>query len=113
MAAAPCPSPQQLQQLLLGRLPDAQADALEQHLSACPSCAQTVTSLKFDDTLAESLRGGAEVVRRIDQDVPAELLARLQALAATTAPADGAGDDSSADDASVAAPRTFDFLAPP
>src|SRR5262245_51327414 len=86
MPSPTCPSPKDLRELLLGQLPDEQSDGLEKHLSKCPPCAQTVESLKLDDTLVQALRGGAAAVQKMDQAVPANLLPKVQAIAGAAAP---------------------------
>jgi WD40 repeat protein len=49
-----CPDPRQWQRLLCERLPDDEAKQLEQHLSECPACLQTVRGVRSegDDFLA-------------------------------------------------------------
>ncbi len=61
MAAQPnCPTPQVLSQLLLGRLSAEQADRLEQHVSRCPDCADTLETIGEEDTLVRAVRHSAD-----------------------------------------------------
>ena len=54
-----CPDPQVLQRLLLGQAPPVEQQSLAEHLLHCDDCAQTMHSLKAEDTLVASLRAGA------------------------------------------------------
>ena len=55
-----CPSKQQLQQFLLGHLPDNQIEITQQHLSECDPCLETVEGLKVDDTFSDLTRQALE-----------------------------------------------------
>jgi Leucine-rich repeat (LRR) protein len=62
----PCPERDDLERLLLGRVPEAQAEVLEGHLSACGRCLQTARTLRAEDPLVAAIRAGARAT-----DVPA------------------------------------------
>src|SRR5271166_1596531 len=55
-AVAACPKPEVLEQFLLGKIAEPDADRLEAHLSACPRCQQTLQSFRADDSLVQALR---------------------------------------------------------
>lgn len=55
-APPPCPDRHLLQELLLGRLPDATAEPLEQHLLTCPRCVEALVALPSEDALLETLK---------------------------------------------------------
>jgi hypothetical protein len=75
-----CPDPQELQQLLLGRLPDNDAESLEQHLLTCSSCLQTVRGLRpASDTLVDAVRDQT-AADRPDRSPIADLMGRLKGL---------------------------------
>src|SRR5690242_4177302 len=81
---AACPSSDQLRQLLLGSLPETDLEALSDHLAKCPSCLQTVESLKIDDTLSQAVRQGAKVASEAQRMVQRGLLESVQGLANTS-----------------------------
>jgi hypothetical protein len=66
--------------LLLGRLPDERADAVEGHLDSCPRCLDLLGRLEVDSVLVRALRGAAaapavpadvrELTRRLEQLCP-------------------------------------------
>ena len=51
-----CPSEYEIEQTLLGLLPDEQLLPIQQHLLECPTCVETAHSLNASDTLVASLR---------------------------------------------------------
>ncbi|HEV3257579.1 MAG TPA: protein kinase, partial [Gemmataceae bacterium] len=81
----PCPSEQNLQRLLLGQLPDPDAERLEEHLGECDSCVQTVSTLKAEDTLAEVIRVQGAAPEMPTTEVVEELMQRMEKLR-TSAP---------------------------
>jgi WD40 repeat protein len=103
-----CPDAQRLQQLLLGQIPDHEAEALESHLSECGHCLKTVRGLQIDDTLAEAMRSHAETP--LPEPVQ-QLIRHLKALhPSIVIAADGctpANAEATHDTAEV-----YDFLAP-
>jgi serine/threonine protein kinase len=75
---SPCPPEQELQQLLLGRLSDSQAERLERHLLECSCCVAVMRNLKDEGRLLASLRDrGASTM--IPQDEAVEKLTQLVA----------------------------------
>ncbi len=72
-----CPDREILQRLLLGRLPEAEALPLGEHLLHCPCCAQAAASLPAEDGLVQALRlQGTALPARRDR-VAEELISRL------------------------------------
>ena len=63
---ASCPAQTDLEKLVLGKLSHDQAAPLEEHVSGCPRCAQTLSALRLSDTLVEALHQG----RASLQDLP-------------------------------------------
>ncbi len=57
VTSAPCPSPEDLKQFRLGRLPEVRVRQTEQHLQTCPSCLQQLPAHSLDDPLVGGLRG--------------------------------------------------------
>jgi hypothetical protein len=77
-ATVRCPDPQQLQQLLLGRLPEAIAEALEQHVEQCERCGRLLPTLQANDTLVEAMRARARIaLHPSDVNVIRGLIPRL------------------------------------
>src|SRR6266851_8117904 len=54
-AVTPCPQADTWQQLVQGRLDDAQCQVMEEHLELCPSCMTLVQQLAQSDPLAQAL----------------------------------------------------------
>jgi serine/threonine protein kinase len=80
MQACSCPTPKQLQQLLLGRCPDDVADQLEKHLSDCDRCGRAVAKLNVEDPLAANLRAGVKIAEQADKALPSGLMEKLKKL---------------------------------
>ena len=55
-AKVPCPDKQSLQQLLLGRIPAPDGDALYQHLETCQQCERYAETFRADDRLLAAVR---------------------------------------------------------
>ncbi len=51
-----CPKVQVWQQFVLGQVADPEAAALEQHLTACDSCVETLHGLESEDALVQAMR---------------------------------------------------------
>lgn len=72
----PCPDQQALEQLLLGKAPNLQAEALGQHVRGCTRCAQTLRALKAKSTFlapppeSRPPGGGAEDVAGRLREMP-------------------------------------------
>jgi serine/threonine protein kinase len=84
-----CPDRQQLELLLLGRMPDAEAERLEEHVSQCGDCLRTVRTLRVADTLVEAVRAGARVAGTPADEADEALMARLSRLGPPAAGPDG------------------------
>jgi tRNA A-37 threonylcarbamoyl transferase component Bud32 len=78
LVANPCPDAAALRRYLLGQTPLPEADAVEQHLAACPRCLQSLEGLRADDSLTLNLRAGAR--EQPDSPEVAELIQRLSRL---------------------------------
>jgi serine/threonine protein kinase len=86
-ALSACPSPEEVQQLLSGRVPLEDMEPWLQHLEHCTNCVGLVRELPATDTINELLKG-LDTVTDPEADVVASLIARLTARgprAATTA----------------------------
>jgi len=80
-APSRCPDPQQLQQLLLGRLDEGIAVCLEQHVEHCDDCGRLLPILQANDTLVDTMRAWTAVVLPApDQKAIGKLLPRLHEL---------------------------------
>jgi hypothetical protein len=78
VAQAVCPASETLRQFLQGRLPEAQAQGIEQHLAECPACGDTLESLEAGDTLHDLVRAARQP---LGEDSRVEgLVARLRDL---------------------------------
>jgi serine/threonine protein kinase len=82
-----CPDAPLLEQFLLGRVQDAEAEQLEYHLTGCPRCAVTVRRLRAEDPLVRAMRGAEDTPpgaqpEVIDAIVP--VLKRLRGPGETT-----------------------------
>jgi WD40 repeat protein len=71
-----------LQQLLLGEVPDAQAEAMEQHLLSCPKCIERMRLFKDESNLLTDIRQGAALASEVSSDGPGieALVCRLRTL---------------------------------
>jgi hypothetical protein len=76
-ATEPCPDPRDLELLLLGQLPEPQADSLERHLLACDSCVRRLRGHRHGDRLVEALRGQAADPRQTADASVEALMKRL------------------------------------
>jgi hypothetical protein len=94
-----CPPRDRLVQFLLGQLPEPELETVEQHLSACSSCGDTLQALNAEDTLV-ALARSAQAELPEDEMVDG-LIARMQELPSALAngtdvgrgSAVGAGDE--------------------
>jgi hypothetical protein len=80
----PCPERNVLASFLVGRMPEADADALERHLGECAKCGDTIHSLNVEDTfvgLARAANGAGAEAEIPEREVVEKLIAKLQALA--------------------------------
>jgi hypothetical protein len=92
----PCPALPDYRQLLLGMLPEGEAERVEQHLLHCPACVHTVQEALSGDRLVEAMRAQSGVAdgpeRNVIDGLIRDLLARgapsgFPALAVSTAEA--------------------------
>ena len=88
-----CPERDQLVQFLLGHLPEPELETLEQHLSACPACGDTLQALNAEDTLVRLARSAQAELP--EADAVDDLIPRVRRLLSdpTTGSADGAKDE--------------------
>ncbi|GEM_PF-3686839 len=81
-AVASCPAVQELEQFLLGQLPEPGIAGLQQHLATCSRCLDTVNSLKVRDTLVEAIQEAPTIVEPAEAVVVQNLIGRLRLLPA-------------------------------
>src|SRR5207253_1772323 len=72
-----CPSVEQFQQLLEGRLIPAEAESMAEHIEQCSDCPRTIAGLN-DDTLVSALRSAARLPADPHQRRIAELIERCR-----------------------------------
>jgi TolB-like protein len=108
-----CPDRQELREFTLGRIADLEADQLEQHLSGCRRCLQTIETLGDDDMLTQLLRSPATVAERPgNEKTVLDLIQRLKGLRSQAAKTAGVADDTPFPGQAGAGAATYDFLAP-
>ncbi len=102
-APTPCPDPEQLGELLAGRLPEEEQATLAGHLDTCENCRKTLEGMAGGDELVPG-QGGSPDAPRADQETALQdVMAQLKA--------DGRKERSQADDA-VDDTLSLDFLEP-
>jgi len=79
-AVAACAQRAQVEKLARGQLPFPEVEKLAQHLEQCPSCVQTVQSLKGEDTLVELLRKQPAAINKTEEAALQKLVERLRAM---------------------------------
>jgi len=67
-----CPEPGTLKQLLLGRLPGAEADSIGKHVDVCDSCADLIARFDSEDGLLTILSGNSDIARQSSTQTLAE-----------------------------------------
>ena len=73
-----CPSADQLENVMRGKLALAEVERISQHVETCSKCEQTLQSLQGEDTLAEHVRAEAgQIDKPIDQAVQ-KLIERMR-----------------------------------
>lgn len=72
-----CPSPECLEQYLIGALPDALAADVAAHLAACSRCLGTMPTVNAHDTFVETVRVGLHRGAGIDQEINETLVRGL------------------------------------
>ncbi len=85
-----CPAAADLRRLLLGQVPDDQAEPIEQHLLECRRCVQALGSLKDEDAVMLALRQGSGA-DEVGQGAEVEALIRRVAGLGGRATPDPAG----------------------
>jgi TolB-like protein len=65
---ATCPSHDDLEHFSLGRIPEGQAQGVEEHLTCCPACLDTIQGLRVEDTLVEAVRHQPAARAKLPQD---------------------------------------------
>jgi hypothetical protein len=113
---SPCPTLPDYQQLLLGLLPEGEAEQVEEHLLHCPACVRTVQQALAGDTLVEALRAQSAVSGRPEQDVIDRLIRQLLLRGASpehSATAASAGAAAPTPSPAEGTQELYEFLAPP
>jgi serine/threonine protein kinase/WD40 repeat protein len=85
-----CPDAQSLQRLMLGQISGPEGDSLEQHVSECRRCADTLQVLKAEDTLVEAMRAQKAAAEKAENDTVEELIKRLRQQPPASVTAGGA-----------------------
>jgi hypothetical protein len=85
-----CPDDAAWRRFLLGKLPEGEAERLEEHLSSCSRCSENFSSLKSEDTLVNALRQESAPEDNTEERLVEDLVGRLKELPAArrTAPAE-------------------------
>src|SRR5262245_57465481 len=78
MPMSVCPGDALLEALLLGRLDEAEAPALEAHLAVCPRCGARAEALRAEDGLVAALQGNALLLTDEDSDEVETLVERTR-----------------------------------
>src|SRR5262245_36254499 len=86
-----CPKAVELEDFLLGRLPEAEGTRLGEHVVHCPRCLTLLISVDGNDTLVEALRRGGNAPEGRDRTEVEGLIARLRARGPASAPPASAG----------------------
>jgi anti-sigma factor RsiW len=73
-----CPDRRDLERLLLGLLPEAEAQALEEHVAQCGACVETLRALRADDALVEAIRAGGQAGSLPSDPVAERLMVQLR-----------------------------------
>jgi serine/threonine-protein kinase len=81
-----CPETKVLERLMLGQLPDAEAEVLERHLSHCDRCDALVDQMSTEDGLVQDMRAGSPILRDSEGPALEHLIGRLRGLQADTPP---------------------------
>lgn len=75
-----CPTADQIERFVFGKMSDADLGALEEHMSACPHCQDSVHALETNDTLVKMLRRPGATTGRPEADIVASLIEQLKSL---------------------------------
>jgi serine/threonine protein kinase len=110
----PCPEVDVWQRLLLGNIPDAEAESLSEHLVARTRCTQAVQTVQAEDLLTHTVRAAAHDGKDPDDTAIQGLIERLCSTDAPCAQQDTnepTGEYSQTIEEIT--PELYDFLAPP
>jgi formylglycine-generating enzyme required for sulfatase activity/predicted Ser/Thr protein kinase len=77
MPPSSCPEIQVLEQFMVGKVPAAEAQRLEQHLQDCPPCLETLNGLKVDDSLAAAMAAAPQAAVSPKSEVVEALIERV------------------------------------
>ncbi len=80
MRLSACPARQELEQLLLGQVPEGEAEELERHFGQCEGCLRAARSLETDDPFVTVVRASSRAARSADTEIPTNLIDRLCGL---------------------------------
>jgi hypothetical protein len=111
-----CPGVQELDQYVLGQVPESRAESVARHLQKCPRCLQLVQQARPGDALVDAMRAGAEGDTGPEGAVVHELIAQLKGMRprgegqSTTSDSDAPSEEG---EASASAAGSYAFLAPP
>ena len=83
----PCPAATELEQFLLGKLPDVESVQVERHLALCEVCQQAASGLEATDALVDTVRQRFDPWRQADADQLEALIGRLICLPKSAAAA--------------------------
>jgi hypothetical protein len=72
-----CPTPDNLHRFLLGQVDEVEAALVQDHLSGCDQCLDTMAHLRSDDTLVVAMRAQAQAAADPDEAVVEKLVHQL------------------------------------
>jgi anti-sigma factor RsiW len=75
-----CPEVDVWKQLLLGNLPEAEVEALSEHLQACTRCTQAVQTVQAEDLLTQTVRATACDAQDLNETAIQGLIERMSQL---------------------------------
>jgi anti-sigma factor RsiW len=111
-SCSPCPALPEYQRLVLGLLPDGEAEQVEQHLLHCPACIRTVQQALAGDTLLEAMRAQPAVAAKPERDVIDSLVRQLLLRGALPERSPATTEGSPAPPSGGGTREVYDFLAP-
>src|ERR1700722_7609512 len=122
MTVVACPGVEELKQFRLGRMSEAEARGVEQHLHHCSACLARLPAIPLDDPLVRGLRG-VRARPRLQNPVLAKVQSELRAqpFHPPNAVLPTVRDSQSSEDATIGAPsgafefggESYSFLSPP
>ncbi|MFO1094170.1 MAG: serine/threonine-protein kinase [Planctomycetaceae bacterium] len=104
-----CPDPVRIRQFVVGDLPEAEVDAICEHVTSCPACTMILRNLPHVSTLLDdvSARPDAWAPDADDREAIEELIERLKALSSSVEPQVGADSACAAGDGRPASAHDF------